>query len=904
MSLGPGTRLGPYEVVEPLGTGGMGEVYRARDTRLGRDVAIKVLPATLNQRRDLRARLQREAKAVSSLNHPHICTLHDIGIERESTFLVMELLEGQPLSDRLSSGPIPVDEALGYSIQIASALSAAHRAGLIHRDLKPGNVMLTRGGAKLLDFGLAKTVNEEVVGEDEESMEAATLTAPLTIEGSFLGTPQYMAPEQLAGQEADARTDVFALGALMYEMLTGARAFSGKDRQELFRAILHTEPKPPSESGAALPSSLERVVLKCLAKERDARWQCVPDLTDELRWIESTSGRWSEAGATAHRSIRTRLATGVSIALVAGSLGLLAGWQILTGPAPAADNLGAEPIRLTLRLPEDAPFLPVDRSSLAISANGRHVVYTGGRLGDQKLYMRSLGRDAVRPLDGTEGGVSPFFSPDGETIGFFTRYSLRYVATGGGPAQEVTDSPPVTRGAVWLADGDVLASPAKAAPLVLFAVKSKGPSRLVTRMDPAIGLGQSWPDVFDDGKKVLVTVIDPKSVSYDQAKIVAIDLKSGAQRVVLEGGSQAHYLPTGHLVFIRESSLFAAPFDVDATRITAAPTAVVEHVLSDPRSGVGHLAISSEGTLVYAKGDKVSGNESTLEWMDSSGRKIGIPAEPRTILTPRLAPDGRRIALAISAASDDLWLYDFDRGAYRRLTFGGRNMNPIWTPDGSTVTYSAVRGFPTVYNLAADGSGQEELVAKDDVAALFPGSWSPDGQTLALSRFGGPTGWDVYTVTEGATPEPFAATRFNESAPAISPDGGWIAYCSDESGSREVYVTSFPHAGQKIQVSAGGGAQPVWMPRGLELLYRSDSRLMAAKLRAEPRLRAGAPSVVISNLPLSGDSSVPGAPFFDVTPDGRRFLVVQKQPLPGVSRLEVVLNWFSELERRVPSPGH
>jgi len=901
MTLKAGTQLGPYEIVEPLGSGGMGEVYRARDTRLGRDVAVKVLPAELTARTDLRTRLEREAKAISALNHPNICTLHDIGVDGDLTFLVMELIDGEPLSRRLERGRLPLSETMRYATQIAEALSAAHRQGIIHRDLKPGNVMLTRSGAKLLDFGLAKTFVDGA--GDSDSSRAPTLAAPLTEEGSFLGTPQYMAPEQIAAQDVDDRADIFAFGAVLYEMLTGVRAFSGGNRQELFHSILHDEPVPPRGINPEISLPLERVVLRCLAKEPDMRWQCMADLADELRWCASESVGDPQARKGVRRGVGLWVAGGVLAALLTGGLGVLTGSRLFPAGVDGSKRVESETTRLSLQLPPEAPFLPVDRSALAISPDGRQIVYTGGTLDKHALYMRSLDQATVRPLDGTEDGVSPFFSGDGNRIGFFTRYTLRYVASAGGPAQEVSDSPPVTRGAQWLADGDVLASPTKAAPLVRFRVSTEGPSELATKIDPAIGLGQSWPNAFDHDRKVLVTVIGPKSASYDEAKIVAINLESGEQKVVLEGGSQARYLPTGHLVFVREGTLYAAPFDVDSMQVTAAPKSVIEHILSDPSSGVAHLATSDEGTLVYARGDAMSGNQSNLEWMDSSGHTAEIPAGPRAVQTPRLSPDGNRIVLSVSSASDDLWTYDLLRKAYRRLTFGGRNMSPIWTPDGKTVTYSSVRGFPSIYNLAADGSGKETTVARDQAAALFPGSWSPDGTTLALSRFS-PNGWDVYTLTTGGTPQPFAATRFDESAPSISPDGHWIAYCSDESGTREVYVTSFPEAGEKVQVSTGGGAQPVWMSTGLGLLYRSGDRLMAVKLETAPRLSASAPTELISGLPLSGDSSVPGAPFYDITSDGQQVLIVRKKPPPGVDHLEVVLNWFTELQRRVPIRSH
>lgn len=891
-----GHRLTHFELIARLGRGGMGEVYLATDTRLGREVAIKVLPPELAHLPDFRARLKREAQAVSRLNHPHICTLHDFGTDGDVVFLVMERVDGEPLDMRLRKGPLPRDEALRLAVEIASALGAAHDRGVVHRDLKPGNVMLTADGAKLLDFGLAKALSSDTSFPDP--VLETTLATTITAEGFVLGTPQYMAPEQIAGQKADPRTDIFAFGALLYEMLSGVRAFVGEDRQELAGAILRQDPRPLGELIADLPPGLERLVKRCLAKEPGARWQCAADLVHELRWIGSGDSKRRGTEARVLIPARRRfLAAGLSV-MIAGAVGLFAGWQLgHRNPSPAGDTPSLA-TRLSIVLPPSAPFLPATRSALTISPDGRQIVYVGGDITDKRLYLRSLDDDEVQALDGTEGGVSPFFSADGQRIGFFTRYSIRYVAAAGGPAQDISFAPPVARGAAWFSDGDVLLAPTKATPLWRLSFESEDTLRQVTVVDSSIGGGHSWPSLLDHDRKALVTVIGPADTTFDQADIVAIDLASGSQRVVVEGGSQGRYLPTGHMVFVRNGSLFAAPFDAGIMRLTAPPVMVIDGILTNPTSGTGYVAISPSGTLVYARGGTVS-QRSDLAWIDRSGKETSISSMPRSILTPRLSPDGNRVLVSIESASDDLWILDLVRGTHRRLTFGGRNTMPIWTPDGTGVTYSSVRrGGPKVYTVSADGSGHEQILAR---GGFFPASWSPDGTVLALTYFG-ESDADVYRVSPGGSPQPLLASRFNETSAAISPDGEWVAYCSDESGQWEVYATSFPEPGQRVQVSTGGGTQPVWARQGLELYYRTGDRLMAVLFDTTPYFKARAPFEVIRQLPPTVDATVPGTPLYDVALDGQRALVVREQPMARFDRLEVVLDWFRELQQRVPIP--
>lgn len=889
-----GSRLAHFELTARLGRGGMGEVYLATDTRLGREVAIKVVTPDLAHRPDFRARLEREAKAVSRLNHPNICTLHDIGTEGDTTYLVLERVEGRALDDRLREGPLPRKEALRLAGQIASALAAAHERGLVHRDLKPANVMLTAEGAKLLDFGLAKAVAPDPTADPSRE---PTLAMSLTGERAVVGTPQYMAPEQITGGAVDPRSDLFAFGALLYEMLSGVRAFPAASPQEAAAAVLKHEPEPLDNLVPGLTPSLTRLVHRCLAKEPGSRWQCAADLAEELRWIaaEETPAAGGKGAAASRRKLW--MAAGAA-AVLAGAAGLFAGGRLAHRNAvPLFPPLAPAPTHLSIVLPETAPFLPVARSALDISPDGRRIVYVGGDIVHKRLYLRPLRGSEVQALDGTEDAEDPFFSPDGSRIGFFTRYDLCTVSANGGLPQKLSFTPPVTRGGAWLPDGDILLVPSKASNLYRLTPDREDSFRQAAAMDSSLGNGLMWPSPFAGGTKVLVTVIGPADTSFDQADIVGIDLDTGRHRMVVEGGTQARYLSTGHLVFVRNGSLFAAGFDPDTMRLTSAPVSVLDGILTDPMSGAACLAIAPGGTLVYAPGKTVS-SRTDLVWLDRSGAETPVPSPPREIYTPRISPDGNRIAVSIEAASDDVWIFDLVRGTRRRLTFGGRNILPIWTPDGSEVTFSAVRGAPEVYTLSADGSGHEQLLSGEG-AGYFPSSWSPDGTILAMTSFTGVRGSDVVLVSPGQSVRSILDSRFNETAPAISPDGAWLAYCSDESGQWEVYATSFPEPGQKLQVSVGGGTQPVWARDGLELFYRAGSRLLSVNLEAGGELTAKSPVEVIHSMPHSLEATVPGTPLFDVAPDGR-FLVVRQAPLPAVTRLEVVLDWFTELRRRAP----
>ena len=901
MALAPGVRLGPYEIVSALGAGGMGEVYKARDTRLDRMVAIKVLPEHVATDSELKQRFEREAKTISSLNHPHICTLHDVGSQDGIDFLVMEHLEGETLADRLRKGALPLDQALQTAIQIADALDKAHRQRIVHRDLKPGNIMLTKAGAKLLDFGLAKLRPAGAAGAVGLS-EAPTISSPLTGAGSILGTFQYMAPEQLEGQEADARTDIFAFGAVVYEMVTGKKAFEGKSQASLIGAIMNSEPTPISNLQPMSPPTLDRVVKKCLAKSPDRRWQSAQDLHDELQWITEAGSQVGAAtlavaaplGAAWRRAMPLVLASLAVGAIIAG----LAVWNLQ--PTPVSPPVS----RFAIPLPPEDRVEVRFRGSVAISPDGSQVVYAGSAAGGQ-LNLRRLDSPEVSPILGTQGGQAPFFSPDGEWLGFWASGKLMKVAVNGGPALTVCD-PCDIFGATWGPDDTIVFSSVDAdGRSRLFQIPAAGgvPTALTQPASAGGEFGHAWPEFLPGGNTLLFT--SATSNSMDAAQIEALNLESGERRVLVQGGTYPRYAPTGHLVYHRAGTLMAVPFDPDSVEVTGEPAPVLEGLLPGltnatfpTGSGVAHFGFSRTGSLVYLAGGEQAG-ERPLVWVDRTGAVESLGAPPRNYVRPTLSPDGRQIALNIAGDPTDVWVYDIARGTLTRLTFEGNNFRPVWTPDGTRIVFPSDRGGSRqLFWKSANGAGTAEQLTNDE---LSPGvtSISPDGKLALVSL--NPTGTNDIGIVElqgERNITVFLKTPFDEGVPVISPDGRWVAHLSTESGRPEIYVRPFPGPGGKWQISTEGGVAPVWARNGRELFWASSptGQLMAVDITTEP---AGTPRVVLEES-FRLAAGVQGANY-DVSPDGQRFLMV-----PGgaanLTQLNVVLNWFEELKARVPVP--
>ena len=875
MSLSPGTRLGPYEVTAPIGAGGMGEVYRARDTRLDRTVAIKVLPASLAGDSQFRERFDREARALSALSHPHICTLHDIGEYDGKPFLVMEHLQGQTLAERLAGGAMSVDEALGVGIQIAGALDAAHRRGIVHRDLKPSNIVLTKGGAKLLDFGLAKT-GAPAVAASGASL-APTFEGSLTAQGTILGTIQYMAPEQIEGLEADARTDIFAFGVVLYEMVTGRKAFDGRTPASLIGAILKDQPPPVSLVQPLSPRSLDRVIRRCLAKDPDDRWQTARDLCAELLWI----GEPDVEAATASRPPARRIWI-ERIAWIAVAVGLAAAGAWLSRP----EGPGVAPARLMLALPGGMTIGPESGGDrlLAISPDGRRLAFRGTLRGRTQIYVREIDQFDVVPVRGTEGGADPFFSPDGQSLGFVSDGKLKTISIGGGPAIAVSDA--ATRGASWGPDGMIVFTTSIAAGLSRVSA-SGGTPAAVTNPD-ASERSHRWPSLLPGGRAVLFTA-QPTGDSFEDAVIMVRSLDTGEQRVVVRGGTSAAYVPSGHVVFGRGGTLMAVPFDLQRLEPTGAPAPVLEGVTMFVGSGAAQYAVSEIGSIVYLPGGSTDVPRELL-WVDRKGSPVPVGDVRRAYLDVALSPDGRRVASAIAApgGSPDIWIYETARASSTRLTFGAEpELAPAWTADGRYVTF--VGGGATergVYRKAFDGSGREERILNVTSASR---TWHPGGEWLAYTR-----GGDIYVGRAGATTAeatPFVATPAVEVFPAFSPDGRYLAYQSNESGGFEIYVEPFPKGEGRWQVSVDGGLRPRWARTGRELFFRSGNSVMAVSVALKPVFSAGTPRALFEGA---------YGPAYDVAPDGRFLMVRGSQP-QDVTRLNLVLNWLEEIKARTQS---
>ncbi|MDA2923300.1 protein kinase [Acidobacteria bacterium AH-259-L09] len=885
MPLTPGTQLGPYEILSLLGAGGMGEVYKAKDTRLDRIVAIKVLPAHLSDNAVLRQRFEREAKTISSLNHPHICTLYDVGHQEGVDFLVMEYLEGETLGERLAKGSLPIEEGLKYAVEIADALDKAHRQGVVHRDLKPGNIMLTKAGAKLLDFGLAKLRGPEVAAAALSAL--PTKEASLTAEGAILGTFQYMAPEQLEGKEAEPRTDIFAFGAVLYEMITAKKAFEGKSQASLIGAILKDDPVPVSTVQAMAPAALDHVVKRCLAKDPDERWLSAHDLTLELKWIAEAG---SEGGVpepapetSAFRSKTRQMLAWSLISLIVGAG--IAGLAVYTLVGPTA-SVPRPLARVSVNLPENTSLVGTG----AFSPDGTRLIYGGTSNGARQLYLRPLDQMAATPSKGTKNARWPFFSPDGQWVAFAAGGKLRKVFVGGGTPFEICD---VTafRGGSWGADDTIFFTPATSEGLWKVSAAGGTPQKL-TAPDVAKGeYSHRWPEVLPGGKAVLFTV--GVSSNYNEARIAVLTLETGSYKTLVKGGHFPRYSATGHVVFARGADLLAVPFDLEKLEVRGDPVPVLDGVSGFLGTGRSHFSLSQTGSLVYVPGD-VGGRRNVLLWVSRRGEEEPV-SEPGRIERLRLSPDGQRIAMTrLGGGNVDIWTYALSRRTPTRLTYDpGWDESPIWTPDGQWVTYSNNRaGRYHLFRKPADGSGTEELLHTSDHRA-FPTSYSPDGRWLAFSENRPETGEDIWVLAVEAEREAevFLRTPFNETTPQFSPDGGWIAYVSDESGQQEVYVTPFPGPGRKWQISTQGGSSPVWARNGKELFYRNGNQLMAVGVTTQPSFSAAGPRLLLEK----------NFGAYDVAPDGQRFLMTRGIEEEPIRQLIVILNWFEELQRLVPT---
>jgi eukaryotic-like serine/threonine-protein kinase len=845
MDVTTGTRLGPYEILSRLGAGGMGEVWSARDTRLERRVAVKILPAEFAQSAQFKLRFEREAKTISQLSHPNICTLYDVGVD----YLVMELLEGESLAERLDKGPLPIADVFRYGAQIADALEKAHRAGVIHRDLKPGNVMIPKSGATLLDFGLSKPTAEAVnVGD-------ATAHRPLTEEGTILGTFQYMAPEQLEGLEADARTDIFAFGALLYEMATGKRAFQGKTRTSLIAAIIGGSPRPLAELRPATPSDLEHIIAKCLEKEPDERWQSVHDIGQELRW---TAERESRAAVEVRPKSRTLPAAAA-----------ITSWLLLAGAAVWYFTRPELPTTVTSLVAPPGHSFNTERSSVVISPDGRRVAFVAESGTSSALFVRDLGGTTARALTGTEEAGFAFWSPDSNSLGFIAGGKLKTISVDGGPPQTIADAPS-SRGGTWSGDTIVFNANFREG---LSSVSSDGGT--VTKVSQLASgeISHRWPAFLPDGEHVLFLCQRAEGGSQgDQSTIDVISLKSGKRKPLVRTNSSPLYAPPSYLLFWREKALLAQKFDVGSLEVSGSSLVVAEDVSYTGTEAVIASA-SLNGTLVYqTAGDA---GKVVLTTADRNGNQTRIEAmgPPQFITDAVLSRDGKRLAFSILDQGDDLGIIDLARETTSRLTFdGGDETAPVWSPDGSRIAFSSNRSDGgDVYLIGTGGADVEQPLFISPEAAT-PSDWSSDGLWLLLSVDDPKTGFDIWSYSfETKSASPLIRTPFHENEAVFSPDGQFIAFTSTQSGRPEVYVQNREGKGPRWQASKGGGSQPVWRSDGRELFFIGpDQQLFAAAISQSGEFGVE-PPVALFGFRASGNLQTRRS--YSPFPDGQRFVI-------------------------------
>jgi eukaryotic-like serine/threonine-protein kinase len=889
--LTPGTKLGPYEIAAPLGAGGMGEVYRARDTRLNRTVAIKVLPMHLADRPELRERFEREARSIASLNHPHICTLHDVGREGGTDYLVMEYLEGETLAARLAKGPLPIEQVLQYAIEIADALDKAHRKGITHRDLKPGNIMLTKSGTKLLDFGLAK-LQQEMAPANAQMSQLPTASEPLTAQGAIVGTLQYMAPEQLEGKEADARTDIFAFGTVVYEMATGKRAFEGKSQASVISAIMSSDPAPISSLQPMTPPMLDRVVKRCLEKEPDERCQSAKDLTDELKWIAEGG---SQAGVAAPIVARRRSRERMAWALAGAGVGLLlaaavAGYLLLR-PKTAGGV-----VRFSDPAPENTSFHPAG-GFLSLSPDGRKLAFvtveqTGG---SAKLWVRSLDSLAADAVQGAEGAYLPFWSQDSQYIAFFTNDGkMEKVPVSGGTPEVLVDAHNNRFGGTWNRDGVILFSSENK----LYRVSDAGGTPALVaapdaaRQEVAYGLPQFLPD----GRHFLVRVITGQGSGY----IAAGSLDSPKTERLFDSAFQALYAPPGYIFYLRQSTLVAQPFDANGLKLTGPAVPVGTGVGLDIPHGYGFFSVSQGGVLAFQTAPKEATSQMT--WYSRNGEKLGVVGQPGFYSSSALSPDGTKLASGVGKpGSRDIWIYDLKRGTESRLTFGSAdNFNPLWSADGNRIMFTSNRaGMRDIYEQPANGLGDVEpiLVSKDQAKNVD--DLATDGRYAIYETVGGDSRelWAL-PLTGERKPSPFVQGSFEATAGRFSPNGRYVAYTSSETGTSEIYVQTFPGHLGKWQVSTSGGDEPTWRRDGKELFYLSlDGKMMAVEVNTDSsQLQVGVPKPLFqAQLLVTG---VFWRNRYVVSADGQRFLMLA--PAGGTAPsapLTVVVNWLADVKR-------
>jgi eukaryotic-like serine/threonine-protein kinase len=886
-----GSHFAHYEIIGPIGRGAMGEVFSARDTRLNREVAVKVLPKDFASDPDRLARFRREAKVLAALNHTNIAAIHGLEEEQDTILLAMELAPGETLEDRISRGPMPIDEALTVAVQIAAGLEEAHSKGIVHRDLKPANVKLSADGQiKILDFGLARAYE----GEENPATEPGstpTLTAAMTQAGVILGTAAYMSPEQARGQEVDARSDIWAFGVLLWELLAGRRLFAGETASDTLAMVLRSDPDwsalPPE-----IPPSLRRLLQRCLQRDKRQRMHHMADARIVMEEILQDGTSAYEAVDSSIMPMRGggagKTRTGWVAAAVLTLVVLVLGWQVINDEPAAA----AKPIRFDLSLPSDQ-WIQGNRLLLAVSPSGDEFVISLKTPSGTQLFLRTMDDPALVPVPGTEDASAPFFSPDGSWLGFTSNRKMRKVSLAGGSPIELCETN--WGGGSWSADDRIVFTSSYADGLFVVPASGGSPQQITTTDPDHHELGHWWPQWLPGNEWVIYTGY---STPIENARVMAFCPQSGEYRVLVEGGTFGRWAPTGHLLFVREGKLMAAPFDARKIVVTGSAEPVLDDIYLETSDGFSPLGFGANGTLVYAP-DSVINAPNRLAWCDRQEELTALDLPERHYSKPRLSPDGRHIAVSIADNHNtDIWIHDLERGTSSRFTYSpSSDLNPIWTPDGRTVIYNGEEPQYTIYQRPADGSGDTQLLLKKPVDTL-PTSVSPDGKWLVYTESAVETNGDIWLLSldeEGET-QLFLQTDFQEGQGVISPDGRWLAYGSNESGQSEIYAMPFPDGGSRVQISIAGGSDPVWSPKGDELYFQQQSEMMVGKIDRE---RSTANDLVVDRpQPLFGQSGAlvwPSETILSPTPDAQRFLITHTPDKSQPRTLRVVVNWFAEL---------
>lgn len=896
MPLTSGAKLGPYEILSPLGAGGMGEVYRAKDTKLGRDVAVKILPAAVAKDPDRLARFEREAKVLASLNHPNIAQIYGL----EDRALVMELVEGPTLAERVKSSPLPVDEALPIARQMAEGLEYAHERGIVHRDLKPANLKVTPDAVvKVLDFGLAKAFNAQGSAFNLKPNDSPTLSIASTQAGVILGTAAYMSPEQAKGKSVDRRADIWAFGCVLFEMLTGKQAFKGETVSDVLAAVIMKDPDW-SALPSDMPAAIKRLIRRCLVKDPRQRVQSIGDARIAIEEVLSDSPQDASSfvaiAASRIPAPAWRRALPWSIAALAVVAAVFATLVFRPRTNPAAT------MRFTLAPPAEGEFAADLGAAAVLSPDGSRLAYclrTGEKI---QMYVRELSQAQATLLPGTDGAQNPFFSPDGDWVGFFADGKLKKIAVTGGLPVTLCDAPNA-RGGVWGPDNNILFTPTPNSSIERVSANGGTPAP-VTKLGSPPELDRRsdrWPDILPDGEHALFNVVYPAGDPLSHADIAVVSVSTGRYRILVHGGSYPRYVPSGTIVYVVGTDLLAVPFNAATLRVTGPPVTLVSGVQTELNSGGAQFSFSMNGTMVYLPKSSHGPANGKLVWVNRKGEAETISNTARAYSCPRITQDAKKIVVEIAGQTPGIWIYDLARDTLGPLAVVGSDGLPTLTPNGQNVIYFSVRnGSAGLWMRRVDGSGGETNFT---ASTLFqgPDSVSPDGKLLAYTK-GSATQRALMALSlEGEhNPRPLLPGPGNRIEAVFSPDGRWIAYVSDESGVNEVYVQSITGQGAKSQISSGGGSQPLWSRNGRELFYRAGGNMMAAEVNAGAAFSASKPRVLFKGDFESQIGPLPDAsPNYDVSSDGQRFLMIQPEEpakvAPATPGLHLVLNWFRDL---------